>query len=99
MAEPNPIPPFKRAENGQVREALDRLEGLVVDGLKHGRFNPLALTARHKRSTLPQPKRTAKFSSKTRRMKVTAFWPPLRHDQRLVSDLENPRALRATCPT
>ena len=24
---------------GQVREALDRLEGLVVDGLKHGFFD------------------------------------------------------------
>ena len=32
-------PPFQRAESGQVREALDRLEGLVVDGLKHGFFD------------------------------------------------------------
>ncbi len=39
MAEPQTKPPFQRAENGQVREALDRLEGLVVDGLKHGFFD------------------------------------------------------------
>ena len=26
-------------KSGQVREALDRLEGLVVDGLKHGFFD------------------------------------------------------------
>jgi hypothetical protein len=30
--------PFRRAKSGQVREALDRLEGLVVEGLKHGFF-------------------------------------------------------------
>jgi hypothetical protein len=30
--------PFQRAKSGQVREALDRLEGLVVEGLKHGFF-------------------------------------------------------------
>jgi len=35
MAEPQSTPSFQRARNGQVREALDRLEGLVVDGLKH----------------------------------------------------------------
>jgi hypothetical protein len=39
MAEPQDKPPFQRAESGQVREALDRLEGLVVDGVKHGFFN------------------------------------------------------------
>lgn len=39
MAEPQDNPPFQRAKSGQVREALDRLEGLVVDGLKHGFFN------------------------------------------------------------
>ena len=31
--------PFQRAKCGQVREALDRLECLVVDGLKHGFFD------------------------------------------------------------
>ena len=31
--------PFQRAKSGQVREALDRLEGLVVEGLKHGFFD------------------------------------------------------------
>ena len=36
MAEPQDRPPFQRAKSGQVREALDRLEGLVVDGLRHG---------------------------------------------------------------
>ena len=38
MAEPH-TPPFQRAKSGQIREALDRLEGLVVDGLKHGFFD------------------------------------------------------------
>ena len=38
MAEPQTNPPFQRARSGQVREALDQLEGLVVDGLKHGFF-------------------------------------------------------------
>ena len=31
--------PFQRVKRGQVREALDRLEGLVVEGLKHGFFD------------------------------------------------------------
>ena len=39
MAEAQDAPPFQRARSGQVREALDRLEGLVVDGLKHGFFD------------------------------------------------------------
>lgn len=39
MAEPQDKPPFQRAKSGQVREALDQLEGLVVDGLKHGFFD------------------------------------------------------------
>ena len=39
MAEPQTNPPFQRARSGQVREALDQLEGLVVDGLKHGFFD------------------------------------------------------------
>jgi hypothetical protein len=39
MAELQVSPPFQRTKNGQVREALDRLEGLVVDGLKHGFFD------------------------------------------------------------
>ena len=39
MAEPQDTPPFQCAKNGQVREALDQLEGLVVDGLKHGFFD------------------------------------------------------------
>ena len=38
MADPQEAPPFQRARSVQVREALDRLEGLVVDGLKHGFF-------------------------------------------------------------
>lgn len=38
MAEAQTTPPFQRAKSGQIREALDRLEGLVVDGLKHGFF-------------------------------------------------------------
>ena len=28
-----------QAKSGQIREALDRLEGLVVEGLKHGFFD------------------------------------------------------------
>jgi hypothetical protein len=39
MAEPQINPPFRHVRSGQVREALDRLEGLVVDGLKHGFFD------------------------------------------------------------
>ena len=39
MAEPPNKPLFQRAKGGQIREALDRLEGLVVDGLKHGFFD------------------------------------------------------------
>ena len=31
--------PVQRAKSGQVREALDRLEGLIVEGLKHGFFD------------------------------------------------------------
>jgi hypothetical protein len=39
MAEPQTTSLFQRAKCGKVREALDRLEGLVVDGLKHGFFD------------------------------------------------------------
>lgn len=39
MAEPPNSPTFQRAKSGQVREALDHLEGLVVEGLKHGFFD------------------------------------------------------------
>ena len=39
MADPPIVPTFKRTASGQVREALDRLESLVVDGLKHGFFD------------------------------------------------------------
>lgn len=39
MAEPQEMTPFQRVKSGQVREALDRLEGLVLDGLKHGFFD------------------------------------------------------------
>jgi hypothetical protein len=39
MAEPQRTPPRHHLSSGQVREALDRLEGLVVDGLKHGFFD------------------------------------------------------------
>jgi hypothetical protein len=31
--------PLQRATSGQIREAIDLLEGLVVDGLKHGFFD------------------------------------------------------------
>ena len=39
MADARAETPFQRAKSGQVREALDRLEGLVVEGLKHGFFD------------------------------------------------------------
>ena len=39
MVESQDCPPLQRAISGKVREALDRLEGLVVDGLKHGFFD------------------------------------------------------------
>ena len=38
MVESNAAPSLQRARSGQMREALDRLEGLIVDGLKHGFF-------------------------------------------------------------
>ncbi|MEI8275342.1 MAG: hypothetical protein WCG00_05050 [Hyphomicrobiales bacterium] len=39
MADSKIEAPFLRAKSGQVREALDRLEGLVVEGLRHGFFD------------------------------------------------------------
>jgi hypothetical protein len=39
MADAKIETPFHRAKDGQVREALDHLEGLVVEGLKHGFFD------------------------------------------------------------
>jgi hypothetical protein len=39
MADPSSEPLFQRAKSGRVREVLDRLEGLVVEGLKHGFFD------------------------------------------------------------
>jgi hypothetical protein len=32
-------PPMRRTYGRQLREALDRIEGLVVDGLRHGFFD------------------------------------------------------------
>jgi hypothetical protein len=31
-------PPFQRARSGQFREALDQLEDLFIDGVRHGFF-------------------------------------------------------------
>ena len=39
MADARAETSFQRAEGGQIREALDRLEGLVVEGLRHGFFD------------------------------------------------------------
>jgi hypothetical protein len=39
MADAQANPPFSDDRSAQLREALDRLEGLVVDGLKHGFFD------------------------------------------------------------
>jgi hypothetical protein len=39
MVEPQTSPLFPSAKSGRVREILDWLEGLVVDGLKHGFFD------------------------------------------------------------
>ena len=39
MVEAPIAPSLQRVARGQIREALDRLEGLVVDGLKHGFFD------------------------------------------------------------
>ena len=39
MADAPIAPSLQRIARGQIREALDRLEGLVVDGLKHGFFD------------------------------------------------------------
>jgi hypothetical protein len=38
MADALVAPASQRIARGQIREALDSLEGLVVDGLKHGFF-------------------------------------------------------------
>jgi hypothetical protein len=32
------VPPVGRADSGQLRQALDLLEGLIADGLRHGFF-------------------------------------------------------------
>jgi len=39
MAELQTKPPFQRANSGQICEAIDLLESLVVEGLKHGFFD------------------------------------------------------------
>lgn len=39
MVEAPIAPPSPRNTRGQLREALDRLEDLIVDGLKHGFFD------------------------------------------------------------
>ena len=39
MADAQIAPFLQRIASGQVREALDRLECLVVEGLKHGFFD------------------------------------------------------------
>jgi hypothetical protein len=39
MAEPSDAPSCQRPESGQVRKVLDRLERLIVEGLKHGFFD------------------------------------------------------------
>ena len=39
MAEPHDTGSYQSAGNGQLREALDRLEGLIIEGLKHGFFD------------------------------------------------------------
>jgi hypothetical protein len=39
MAEASIAPSLQHVTDGQIREALDRLESLVVDGLKHGFFD------------------------------------------------------------
>ena len=38
MADASIAPSLPRGARGQIREALNRLEVLVVDGLKHGFF-------------------------------------------------------------
>lgn len=39
MPEPPTMQPFWRGESGQIREVLDHLEGIVIEGLKHGFFD------------------------------------------------------------
>ena len=39
MPEPPDTTPLHQARSGQLREALDRLDGLIIEGLKHGFFN------------------------------------------------------------
>ena len=64
MAEPQDTPPFQRVRSSQVREALDRLEGLVIDGLKHGFFDYsiACQTANGKRHIVIQAGKSYKFT-------------------------------------
>jgi hypothetical protein len=39
MVAPQTEPLFQRADNGQVRRAIDLIEKLFFDGLKHGFFD------------------------------------------------------------
>jgi hypothetical protein len=39
MAEPPTMQPRQRTESGQIQEVLDHLEGIVIEGLKHGFFD------------------------------------------------------------
>jgi hypothetical protein len=39
MRDTQTVLPSSRAGGGQLREALDRIEGLIVDGLRHGFFD------------------------------------------------------------
>jgi hypothetical protein len=64
MAEPHHNPPLQRNNGGQVREAIDRLEGLVVDGLKHGffKYSIACETTNGKRHIVIQAGKSYKFT-------------------------------------
>ena len=39
MPKPPTMQPFWRGESGQIREVLDHLEWIIVEGLNHGFFD------------------------------------------------------------
>ena len=64
MAEQLNTVSLQRSPGGQVREALDRMEGLIIDGLKHGFFDySIACeTANGKRHIVIQAGKSYKFT-------------------------------------
>jgi hypothetical protein len=84
MADLRSEPLFQRAKSGQVRDALDCLEGLVVEGLKHGFFDysiACEIANGGKRQLVIRAGKSHKFTSSrtravTRRRPAIPAWTP-----------------------